>query len=76
MKLILESTLLLAWVGAYLGVLYWAGLQRKARAHALVVPGYQYRAEKDWGLWVVAFLLGSLLAYLAYLASSVLSRLF
>ncbi len=76
MKLILDSTLLLAWVFAYLGALYWVGLQRKARSHALVAPGYQYRAERDVGLWVVALLLGSLLSWLAYLASSAIGRLF
>ncbi len=76
MKLIVDSTLLLAWVGAYLGALYWVGLHRKARSHALAALGYQYRAERDLTLWVVAFLLGSLLSYLAYLASSALSRLF
>ena len=75
-KLILNSALLLAWVGAYLGALYWVGLHRKARSHALVAPGYQYRGERDLGLWVIAFFLGSLLSWLAYLASSALSRLF
>jgi hypothetical protein len=74
-KLILNSVLLVAWVGAYLGALYWIGLHRKARSYALVAPGYQYRAERDLGLWVVAFLFGSLLAYVAYLASSALSLL-
>ncbi len=76
MKFIVNSTLLLAWVGAYLGALYWVGLHRKARAHALAAPGYQYRGERDLTLWVVALLLGSLLSYLAYLVSSALSRLF
>ncbi len=76
MTLVVDSTLLLAWVFAYLGALYWVGLQRKARSHALVDPGYQYRAERDVGLWVVALLLGSLLSWLAYLASSAISRLF
>ncbi len=75
MKLVLDSTLLLAWVGAYLGALYWVGLYRKARRHALIVPGYQYRAERDLALWVVALLLGSLLSYLVYLASAALGRL-
>ena len=76
MKLILNSTLLLAWVGAYLGALYWAGLHRKARAYALVAPGYQYRAERDVGLWLLAFIFGSLLSYLTYLASLAIGRLF
>ncbi len=75
MKLVLNSILLVGWVAAYLGALYWFGLHRKARSHALVASGYQYRAERDLGLWVVAFFLGSLLAYLAYLASSVLNLL-
>jgi hypothetical protein len=74
-KLILNSVLLVAWVGVYLGALYWLGLHRKARSYALVAPGYQYRAERDLGLRLAAFLLGSLLAYLAYLASSALSLL-
>ncbi len=76
LKLLAESTLLLAWIGAYLGALYWAGMHRKTRAHALVLPGYRYRVERDRGFWMLAFVVGSVLGLLVCLGSWEINRLF
>jgi len=70
MKTILDVVLIIGWVSAYLAIVYVVGNYRQARARALGVAGpHDYRAEKDAGLWLAAFLAGTLLCALAYVAT-------
>jgi|MudIll2142460700_1097286.scaffolds.fasta_scaffold266503_1 hypothetical protein len=70
MKTIVDVVLIIAWVTAYLTVVYGVGHYRQARARALGVAGpHDYRAEKDAGLWLAVFLAGTLLCALAYVAT-------
>ena len=76
MKPFLDAVLFLVWVSAYLTAVACAARYRKARAHVLgiPVPG-AYRADKDVGLWLAMLVLGTLLCWLAYLATTTISRL-
>jgi len=70
MKTALEIALLLTWLAVYLGVAYGVGQYRRSRLRALGVIGRSdFRAEKDWGVWVALLVAGVLLGATAFLAS-------
>ncbi len=75
MKPFLDTLLFLAWVATYLAAISWVSRYRKARAHFLGPTGRtEYRADKDLGLWLAVFLLGVLLFFVAYAATSMIGQ--
>ena len=77
MKPLLDAVLFLAWVSAYLTAVAFAAQYRKAKAHPLDDPVHcEYRADKDVGLRIAMLMLGVLLCWLTYLATTTISRLF
>jgi hypothetical protein len=77
MKPLLDAVLFLAWVSVYLMAVAFAARYRKAKAHSPSDPAYcDYRADKDMGLRIAMLLMGVLLCFLTYLATTSISRLF
>lgn len=77
MKPLLDTVLFLAWVCAYLMAVAYAARYRKARIHFPSDGVHSdYRADKDVGLRVAMLVLGLLLGWLTYLATTGLHRLF
>lgn len=73
MKTLMEIALLLLWLAAYLGVVYGVGKYRRARLRALGIGGpSDFRAEKDWGVWLALLVTGILLGATAFLAAQAL----
>jgi len=76
MKLLLDVILILAWLSAYLGVVYFAGQYRRARVRALGIAGRGgFRAEKDLGVWFVTLVTGILLGAAAFFVTTVFGAL-
>lgn len=72
-KTLMEITLLLAWLAAYLGVAYGIGNYRRGRLRTLGIGGRSdFRAEKDWGVWLALLVTGILLGATAFLAAQAL----
>ncbi len=70
MRTLLNIFLVLAWLSAYLGVVYAAGHYRRTRARALGVAGRdEFRAEKDLGVWFVTLVTGIILGTAAFVAA-------
>lgn len=70
MKTAVEIALLLTWLAAYFGVAYWAAQYRRSRLRALGMSGrFDFRAEKDLGVWFALLVAGVLLGATAFLAS-------
>ena len=75
MKLLVDIILLLAWITAYLAVVFWVGCFRRARAHPLGPTGrIDYRADKDVALRILVFVVGVVSFFLVYLATQALSK--
>jgi hypothetical protein len=75
MKSLLDTVLFLAWVSVYLAGISWVSSYRKSRVHALGSTGRSdYRADKDVALWLVVFVLGVLLFFLAYVTTRGVSQ--
>lgn len=73
MKTAVEIALLLTWLAVYLGVTYLVGQYRRSRLRALGVIGCSdFRAEKDWGVWVALLVTGLLLGATAFVAAQAL----
>jgi hypothetical protein len=73
MKTLMEIALLLAWLAAYLGVTYGVGNYRRGRLRALGIGGRSdFRAEKDWGVWLALLVTGILLGATAFFAAQTL----
>lgn len=76
MKPLLDTVLFLAWVSLYLFAISWVSRYRKARVHALGPMGRSdYRADKDFILWLSVFVVGILLFALVYVATNALSHI-
>jgi ABC-type thiamin/hydroxymethylpyrimidine transport system permease subunit len=76
MKSALDVILILAWLSAYLGVVYVAGQYRRARTRALGFAGRdEFRAEKDVGVWCVTLVTGVMLGAAAFFAAKVFGAL-
>jgi ABC-type thiamin/hydroxymethylpyrimidine transport system permease subunit len=76
MKPLLDVILILAWLSAYLGVVYVAGQYRRARTRALGVAGQGgFRAEKDLGVWFVTLVTGILLGAAAFFVTTAFGAL-
>ena len=72
MKPLLDVILILVWLSAYLGAVYFAGQYRRARVRALGVAGRdEFRAEKDVGVWCVTLVTGVMLGAAALFAATV-----
>ena len=77
MKPLLDTVLFLAWVGTYLMAVAYAAQYRRAKTHPLSDGVHcDYRADKDVGLRFAMLVLGLLLGWLVYLATTSLNRLF
>ena len=73
MKTAFEIALLLSWLAAYLGVAYGVGNYRRSRLRALGVTGHsEFRAERDFGVWVALLITGLLLGVTAFVAAQAL----
>jgi ABC-type thiamin/hydroxymethylpyrimidine transport system permease subunit len=70
MKTLLNVVLVLAWLSAYLSVVYVAGQYRRTRARAVGAVGRdEFRAETDLGVWFVTLVTGILLGAVAFFAA-------
>ena len=70
MKTLMEIALLLTWLAAYLGVAYAVGQYRRSRLRALGISGrFDFRAERDVGVWVALLVTGLLLGASAFFAA-------
>ena len=75
MNLLLDTILFLAWITAYLAVVFWVGYYRRARAHALGPTGRSdYRADKDMALRIMVFVVGVVSFFLVNLMTQALSK--
>ena len=75
MKTFINIILIVAWVAAYLSVVYGVAHYRRARALAMgLATADEYRAEKDPVLWLAVFLAGSLLGAACYLATMAMGQ--
>ena len=73
MKTAFEIALFLTWLAAYLGVAYGVGSYRRSRLRALGVTGHsEFRAERDFGVWVALLITGLLLGVTAFVAAQAL----
>ena len=73
MKTVFEIALLLTWLAVYLGVAYGVGSYRRSRLRALGVTGHsEFRAERDFGVWVALLITGLLLGVTAFVAAQAL----
>ena len=76
MKPLLDIILILVWLSAYLGVVYFAGQHRRARVRALGIAGQdEFRAEKDVGVWCVTLVTGIFLGAAAFFVTTVFGAL-
>ena len=76
MKSLLDVILILAWLSAYLGVVYCAAQYRRAREGAFGFAGRnEFRAEKDVGVWCVTLVTGVLLGAAAFFAARLFGAL-
>jgi hypothetical protein len=76
MKTLLNVILLLAWLGVYLGIVYAAAQYRRTRARVLGLTGrYEYRAERDLGLWCVSLVTGVALCAVAFFGAKMFGAL-
>ncbi len=75
MKTLVDLVLFLAWVLAYLGIMYRLGRHRHAHAVGPIGPR-EYRPDMDVPFRLATFLVAGGLGLCAYLASRLLDRLF
>jgi NADH:ubiquinone oxidoreductase subunit 6 (subunit J) len=76
MKPLVDTVLFLVWVTVYLGAVSLVTRYRINVVHALGPSGRsEYRADKDVILWIIVFVLGLLLLFLAYLATKAVSQI-
>ncbi len=73
MKTFVELAMLIVWLAAYLGVAYGVGHYRRSRLHTLGIAGrHDFRAEKDWGVWLALLVTGILFGIMAFFAAQAL----
>jgi hypothetical protein len=76
MKPLLDTLLFLAWVSVYLLAVSWVSHYRKARVHAWGPMGRSdYRADKDFILWLTVFVVGILLFVLVYVVNNAVTHI-